>query len=134
MEEVIAMKKPSILFLIAILGVFLWALPAGAEKIRLSDAEMDGITAGTISFPCGQVCIPPPNSLSGIVGAGINAFGHLSAPTGTFEAGGGTPLAGGVSAQISASGHLSSPTGNFQIIYTVPGLGVCINFGAGICF
>lgn len=48
------MKKLSVLFLIAILGIVLWALPAGAEKSRMTDAEMDGITAGA--------SIPTPGS------------------------------------------------------------------------
>ena len=48
------MKKLSVLILIAILGVVLWALPVGAEKIRLSDVELDGIAAGVV------LNIPPP--------------------------------------------------------------------------
>jgi hypothetical protein len=122
-QEVIAMKKLSALILVAILGIVFWALPAGAEKIRLSDAEMDGITAGTVGFPCGQVCIPPPNSLTGIVEAGINAFGGLApGPHGTFEAGGGTMLAKGIGASIHASGQ--DPTaveGNLTIVVNVRG-------------
>ncbi len=50
------MKKLSVLFLIAILGIVLWALPAGAEKIRLTDAELDGITGGA------QISVPPLTS------------------------------------------------------------------------
>ncbi len=47
------MKKLRIL--ITMLGVVLWVLPAGAEKIRLTDAEMDGITAGVT----GVFVLPP---------------------------------------------------------------------------
>ncbi len=53
------MKKLSILFLIAVLGIVLWALPAGAEKIRLTDAELDGITAGV---PALILVVPPVGS------------------------------------------------------------------------
>ncbi len=52
------MKKLSVLCLIAAFGLVLWALPAGAEKIRMTDAELDGITAG---FSFG---IPPPASIA----------------------------------------------------------------------
>ncbi len=40
------MKKVNALILIAILGVVGWALPAGAEKIRLTDDQLDEIMAG----------------------------------------------------------------------------------------
>jgi hypothetical protein len=130
-QELIAMKKVSVLILIAILGVVGWTLPAGAEKIRMTDAELDGIAAGN-GFPCGQVCIPM-NKTGGVAGAGIAASGGLGPLHGTFLAGGAAPLAGGISANISASGHLSSPTGQFTINVTVPGSSFCINFGAGGC-
>ncbi len=129
------MKKLSVLILVAILGIVFWALPAGAEKIRLSDAELDGITASGVPIPCGQVCVPPPNSVSGIVLAGILAQGGLmGGPHGLFAAGGATPLAKGVSASITAIGHLSSPTGSFEIVTTSPAGGFCIHFGTGSCF
>ncbi len=127
------MKKLSVLFLIAILGLGGWALPAGAEKIRLTDAELDGIAAGN-GFPCGQVCVPM-NKTGGVAGAGISASGGLGPPHGTFLAGGAVPLAGGISANISASGHLSFPTGGITIIIQAPGVGICKAFGPlGMCF
>ncbi len=129
------MKKLSVFCLIAILGIVLWALPAGAEKIRMTDAELDGITAGVPPpppFPCGQVCVPFDKT-GGVAGAGISAFGNLAGLTGTFAAGGGTPLAGGFFAQILGSGHLSSPTWGARINLTIQGVGSCIPFGAATC-
>jgi hypothetical protein len=69
------MKKLGALFLIAILAIVLWALPAGAEKIRLTDAEMDGITAGFVFMT--------PASLANIVsltaiGVGVAGPGSAS--------------------------------------------------------
>ncbi len=121
------MKKLSVLFLIAIFGIVLWALPVGAEKIRLTDAELDGITAGAVGFPCGQVCVPPPNSLKGIVEAGLFASGGLmGGPHGTFAAGGGTMLAGPIGATIEAMGQ--DPTaverGSFLISVQVRGISI----------
>jgi hypothetical protein len=93
-QEVIAMKKLSVLFLIAMLGIVLWALPAGAEKIRLTDAELDGITAGFVfttpaSIACcvllsatgggGAIGGPPPFALA--TGALTLA---VQVPTGTI--------------------------------------------------
>ncbi len=40
------MKKVSVLILIAIIGVAGWVLPAGAQKIRLTDDQLDEIMAG----------------------------------------------------------------------------------------
>ncbi len=69
------MKKLSVLFLIAILGIVLWALPAGAEKIRLTDAELDGITAGLIVFT-----VPPPTSIACCVGLSFVGLGTAIGP------------------------------------------------------
>jgi hypothetical protein len=109
--EIITMKKLSIL--IAILGIAFWVLPAGAEKVRLTDAQMDGITAGTT---CGQICVPPPSSVNGIVNAFVNASGSPSPPMGRFELGGGTPKGRGNSVMIIGQGSIMSPpTGSFRI-------------------
>jgi hypothetical protein len=138
LQEVIAMKKLSVLILIAILGIVLWALPAGAEKIRLSDAQLDEITAGQL-FPCGQVCVPLSKG-GGVAGAGIDAWGAFLGSglplTGSFEAGGGTPLPqqlDTVAATIRAQGT-TPMTGNFSIMFIVPGIPTrCIGFGPGAC-
>jgi hypothetical protein len=133
-KEVIAMnmKKMSILILITVLGIGGWALPAGAEKIRLTDVQLDEITAGSF-YPCGQVCVSFSKT-GDAAGAGINATGGLTPPQGNFMAGGGTPLLGGVYAKISATGHLSFPMGNFSVIFQVPkGIPQCIGFGPGVC-
>jgi hypothetical protein len=113
-EEVVAMKKLSVLIFIAILGVVLWALPAGAEKIRLSDAELDGITAG---FVCGLICVPPPSSVKGIANAFVDASLLLNLGVeGAFMVGGGTPKGRGNSVEILGQGSIMSPpTGSFGI-------------------
>jgi hypothetical protein len=66
------MKKLSVLIVVAILGIVLWALPAGAEKIRLTDAELDGITAGF------ALMIPPPTSLQCCVDLVAIGFGGMT--------------------------------------------------------
>ncbi len=114
--EVTAMKKLSVLMLITMLGIILWVLPAGAEKIRLSDAQLDEITAGQL-FPCGQVCVPLSKG-GGVAGAGLAAGGTF-----LFEAGGFTPHPTGadtVAATIILRGMTPMP-GNFLIMYFVPG-------------
>ncbi len=73
------MKKLSVLFLIAILGIVLWALPARAEKIRMTDAEMDGITAGA------SLAIPPPASVTCCAHVFLSAVGSLMPPTGSLS-------------------------------------------------
>jgi hypothetical protein len=130
-QEVIAMKKLSVLILIAALSLVGWALPAGAEKIRMTDAELDGVAAG-LPFPCGQVCVLFDKA-GGVAGAGISASGNLMGLQGSFAAGGGAVPAGGIFATIRANGHLSSPTGGFTIEFTVPGIGRCIAFGTALC-
>ncbi len=132
------MKKLSLLNFVAILGIVLWALPAGAEKIRLTDAELDEITAGNL-FPCGQVCVPIEKG-GGVAGAGIAAGGGFLGSglplTGFFAAGGGTPLPqqlDTVAATIRAQG-MTPMTGNFSITFIVPGMPArCIPFGLGAC-
>ncbi len=111
------MKKLSVLFLIAILGLGGWALPAGAEKIRLTDAELDGITAGNFTLPCiSPLCVPPPDSVKNIVRAGVGTEGTLMPLMGVFSAGGGTFKGRGNFAEIIAEGGIMSPpTGSFGI-------------------
>ncbi len=54
------MKTAPVLVLIVLVGVLGWALPAGAEKAVLTDAELDGISAGAAApaFPAIDVAIP----------------------------------------------------------------------------
>ncbi len=137
------MKKLSVLFLIAILGLGGWALPAGAEKIRLTDAEMDGITAGSNGnpFPCiSPLCVPPPTSIACCAFAGI-AFGGGAAGSGPplngfFSAGGGSPLPRPLQtalAGIMAEG-MTPMTGSFSIFFEVPGAPrQCIGFPPKAC-
>ena len=40
------MKRLSVLLLIAVLALVGWALPAGAEKVRLTEDQMDTVSAG----------------------------------------------------------------------------------------
>jgi hypothetical protein len=87
------MKKLSVLILVAILGLVLWALPAGAEKIRLTDAELDGIAAGFLlqimpptPIPC---CVFLDAVGAGVLGPGPGLAGGLVlssiiVPTGTI--------------------------------------------------
>ncbi len=121
------MKKLSVLILVATLGLVLWALPAGAEKIRLTDAELDGITAGV---PCGLICVPPPSSVSGIVRAFVS--GSLLVNTGVageFGIGGGTPKGRGNMASIGGQGQIMSPaTGSITILIQAFGNNKCIHF------
>jgi hypothetical protein len=127
-QEAIAMKKLSVLILVAILGLVLWALPAGAEKIRLTDAELDGITAGVV---CGLICVPPPNSVNGIAGASVDASLLLNTGVaGGFAIGGATPKGRGNIVNIMGQGTIMSPvTGSFRICGTAFGK----FFGVGNC-
>jgi hypothetical protein len=127
-KEVIAMKKLSVLILIAILGMVLWALPAGAEKIRMTDAELDGITAGNNLITCELlVHVPPPSSVGGIASAGICAGGTPSPPHGAFEIFGGTPKGRGNMVNIAGvGGIMSPPTGSFTIRIQAFGQNHCI--------
>ncbi len=128
------MKKLSVLCLIAILGFMVWALPAGAEKIRMTDAELDGVTAGSFPIPCGQVCVPPPDSVKGIVTAGVNAQGMLMPLMGEFSAGGGTPKGRGNFAEIIAEGGIMSPpTGSFAIQILTFGTRMCVRLPPSPC-
>ncbi len=81
------MKKLSVLILVAILGAALLALPAGAEKIRLTDAEMDGITAGIL--PGVSLIAPPMTSpvWKCCARVGLEAFGGLMPLTGNVHLG-----------------------------------------------
>jgi hypothetical protein len=88
-EEVTAMKKLSVLFLIAILGIVVWALPAGAEKIRMTDAELDGIAAG---IPGVSLTVPPLSS----------PIWNCCARVSLIAAGGLMPLNGTVQLAVSA--------------------------------
>ncbi len=132
------MKKLRLLSFVAVLGAVLWALPAGAEKIRLTDAQLDEITAGQL-FPCDQVCVPLSKG-GGVAGAGIAAGGGFLGSglplTGFFAAGGGTPLPmplDTVVARIRAEGT-TPMTGNFSIFFMAPGVSSrCIPFGLGAC-
>ncbi len=45
------MKTTSALALIVLVGFLGWALPAGAEKAPLTDAQLDEITAGVKMMP-----------------------------------------------------------------------------------
>ncbi len=120
------MKKVSVLILVAILGIVLWALPAGAEKIRLSDAQLDEIAAGNGLFPCGQVCVPLEQG-GGVAFGGIAFGGPMGTPQNFFAAGGGSPLPEGGAppdtalANIMAQG-MPGGGGKFSISFEVPGM------------
>jgi hypothetical protein len=104
------MKRLWVFILIAVFGLVGWALPAGAEKVRLSDAQLDEITAGGC-----LICVPPPNSLNGIANAFINASGMPSPPWGMFDLGGGTPKGRGNNVTITGEGGVMPLTGSFRI-------------------
>ncbi len=122
------MKRLSVFILIAALCLLGWALPAGAEKIRLTDAEMDGITAGVV---CGLICVPPPSSVGGIANAFVDASLLVNlGVAGGFEIGGGTPKGRGNMVNIMGQGTIMSPvTGSFRICGTAFGH----FFGVGNC-
>ena len=50
------MKRLSVLLLVAVLALVGWALPAGAEKVRLTEDQMDNVSAGfqVPGFPVDQ--------------------------------------------------------------------------------
>jgi hypothetical protein len=106
-----------------------WALPAGAEKVRLSDAQLDEIMAGIP--PSFSITVPPPSSVTGIANAFINASGTPSPPMGMFFLGGGTPKGRGNLVDIQGQGSIMSPpTGSFGICVKAFGqflvVGTCI--------
>jgi hypothetical protein len=45
------MKRVSVVILVAVLGLVGWALPAGAEKVRLTEDQMDNVSAGLTMSP-----------------------------------------------------------------------------------
>jgi hypothetical protein len=106
------MKKLSVLFLIAILGIVLWVLPAGAEKIRLTDAELDGITAGVIVFT-----VPPPASIACCVSLVFTGIGTAIGPPPVAFASGSlslgitvpTGIADGAGVGVGATGIAANP-------------------------
>ncbi len=76
------MKKLSVLIVVAILGIVLWALPAGAEKVRMSDSELDGIAAG---IPGVKLNIPPPSPVACCVNLFLAALGLPKPPLGDLS-------------------------------------------------
>jgi hypothetical protein len=74
------MKKLSVFFVITILGIVLWALPAGAEKIRLTDDQMDNVAAGTNGLTWVNLhggfddCVGNDAGACGSGGAGLKIF------------------------------------------------------------
>ncbi len=72
------MKGLSAIIVIAALCLVAWALPAGAEKIRLTDAEMDGIMAGA------SLNIPPPSSVGCCLNVFLSAVGGAMPPMGSL--------------------------------------------------
>jgi hypothetical protein len=123
------MKRLSVFILIGAIALVGWALPAGAEKIRLTDAELDAITAG-VPPPLIMLSVPPPSSVAGIANAFLNVFGTPSPPLGLFELGGGTPKGRGNRVIIEGAGSIMSPaTGSFRIC----GMAFGQFFGVGNC-
>jgi hypothetical protein len=123
------MKQFSVFLLITALCLVGWVLPAGAEKIRLTDAEMDGIMAGAPPPPL--VTVPPPSSLNGIANAFVDA--HLVVNLGVagdFDLGGGTPKGRINRVNIAGAGSIMSPVaGSFSIC----GMAFGKFFGVGNC-
>ncbi len=113
------MKKVSVLCLIAILGFVLWALPAGAEKIRLTDAELDGITAGKVATGTFTFTIPPPTSIECCVRLGAVGMGVAVTPPPSTLATGSLSLAtfvpigmsDGAGVNVGLIGSLQKPPG-----------------------
>ncbi len=102
------MKRFSVFILIAALCLVGWALPASAEKIRLTDAEMDGITAGA------SLNIPPPSSVACCVNLFLSAVGSAMPPNGslllTLWTKGGDTI-GGVNINLNAFGMVPGGVG-----------------------
>ncbi len=55
-KEVTVMKTAPALVLIVLIALLGWALPAGAEKAPLTDAQLDDVSAGCYAFS--PVCVP----------------------------------------------------------------------------
>ncbi len=114
------MKKVSVLFLIAILGIALWALPAWAEKIRMTDAELDGVAAGFF------FTIPPPTSIACCVNLLATGMGTVvNAPpialaTGNVSLVVGVPIGkiggAGVNAGLTGFTQNLPPTANGSVV------------------
>jgi len=49
------MKRLSVLILVVVFGLVGWALPAGAEKVRLTDDQMDNVAAGSNGPPLWEI-------------------------------------------------------------------------------
>ncbi len=127
------MKKLSVLFLIAILGIVLWALPVGAEKIRLTDAELDGITAGVVPSLF-EITVPPPDSIRCCVEAffsvaGATFTGLPPDPTAVEDLNLVIKALGGVEIVISANGQATTPppSANGKLQVNVSAHGVVAN-------
>lgn len=126
------MKKLSVLFLIAILGVVLGALPAGAEKIRMTDAELDGISAGLI--PAVQLTLPPKGSPAlCCVNVMLGAGGFAMPPTGMVfldiwtKPGNPDPV-GGVEIHLESSGMVPGSIHAGGTIKAPGGISVPLSF------
>jgi hypothetical protein len=122
------MKQMSVLIVVAILGLVLWALPAGAEKIRLTDAEIDGIAGGisVVSLVAPPVGSPVFNCCAQV---GLNAFGELMPLNGgvalgvlttpinpTISSNVGLSASGALPGALTASGGVTGPKGLFVIM------------------
>ncbi len=127
------MKRLSVFILIAALCLVGWALPVGAEKIRLTDAEMDGITAGRAGV---GLTIPPPALIGCCVHLMLNAVGGAMPPMGGLaldlwtKPGMPDPVPG-VNIMLNATGMASMGHGNIGVagtIMTPGGISVPVSF------
>jgi hypothetical protein len=107
------MKRLSVLILIVAFAVVGWVLPAGAEKIRLTDDQMDNVAAGSQRGNCATCLVD-------------EQFGG-----GSFFGGGGFSVKAvcedGVAVKLKGGGHLNF--GNDQITTQSNGGGLGLGGG-----
>jgi hypothetical protein len=80
------MKRLSVLLLVAVLALVGWALPAGAEKVRLTEDQMDNVSAGLLNFTWPRT-LPVDQSREYMfdwgtegVGGGVHFGGNVQVP------------------------------------------------------
>ena len=71
------MERMSLVLLIAIVGGLAWTLPAVAEKIALSDDQLDQVSAGTGSGMGYPLVLPPGLNLSIQVDGDFQGFEQI---------------------------------------------------------
>ena len=92
------MKRLSVLLLIAVLALVGWALPAGAEKVRLTEDQMDNVSAGLIGWDFPRT-FDISRGFDWGIGTGGGGFNQMSQP-GNGTGGAGVGVHGGVFLQL----------------------------------